>query len=353
LFRAPCGEAVTLEETMRRIALLLTALLALAGVALAQAPSTVTITGYVYNNSFSAPMVGSTVEEFPANVTIQGNTIVGQQPCQSETDQNGYFSMACPGGVEAIVYIPDLGSIIKANLPSSGTVTLQQLVASGTNVVTTSFPPNANLPMGGYSFTNMGPALLAGMPSVLGSGLANSTVFSNSGTYSVPQNATILIAIVVGGGGGGGGGNSGASNGGGGGGGPQVMGCMLLPANGVVAVTIGPAGTGGASGANGTSGGNSVVSQNSAAYSCTANGGAYGAAGSGGGPGSGGSGGSGGVAAGAALELYQVGGANGSNGSSGAGGAGAGASQFGGLGGNPSGGAGAAGRAGFVFIRAY
>lgn len=318
----------------------------------AQAPALLTITGYVYDNNGN-PLIGTPVNEYPLNPTLIGSTLVGPNVCNTQTGNSGAFSLSCVGNTYALLSIPAINAVIKAQL-GTGTITLAQLEAQQQNVVTSAFPPTGNLNMGGFSFLNMAGATQNAMPVVKAAGLGEATVFSTSGTYNVPVNASMIHAIVIAGGGGGGGGNSSSSNGGGGGGGPQTVACMMLPVNGNVTVTVGVAGTGGTATNPGTNGTDSIVAQSTNASLCDAGPGDGGTAG-GGSVGTGGTGGSSGTAAnanfvGAVIEKWATDGGAGNNGNSGSGGAGAGLSQFGGIGGAPSGGAGLAGINGTVLM---
>jgi hypothetical protein len=243
-------------------------------------------------------------------------------------------------------------TLIATTLPSSGVVTLSQLLAQPTNVVT-SFPPNGNLNMNFFTFLNMAGATMVGEPVVEGLGLAGGSMFTGSGTYPVPLNATYIVATLVGAGGGGGGGYGGANNGGGGGGSGSLIQCTLFPVNGTVTVTVGAAGGGGAVNANGTAGGNTEVSQSSGATTCIAGGGAFGVKGTSGGPGAGGTGTSTWSQNGASiLNFAPVSVPAGSNGTSSAGGAGGGVGTLGGNGGAPNA-AGLNGAGGFALLRAF
>lgn len=311
--------------------------------------STCTITGYIYNNDGS-PLVGALVAEQPVYINAQGNSLIGNNIVSVNTDENGFFSLTCVGGVVAKIVVPDIGAVLQGTLPSSGTITLQNLFAQNPNTTVSSFPPQGNLNMGGYTFTNLVGASQVGEPIVYGLGLSNAAVFTNSGTYQPPANATVVHVRAYGAGGGGGGGNSGATHGGGGGGGPQIVDVDLLPANGLITVNIGIGGVGGAATADGTDGGSTTVTQTAAAEIVTALGGSKGTGG-GGGNGNGGAGGTGGTPfAGAGYLIAEKDGAAGANGTNGAGGAGAGLGQIGGNGGNPSGGVGLAGANGLVLI---
>jgi len=314
--------------------------------------SVVTISGFLVNN-FGLPMVGVDVSEQPVNINLQGNTIIGNiPPTTVQTDATGMFSMTVVGGVLAKIVIPAINAVIQAFLPSSGGVTLQQLLQQSPNVVQSSFPPLGNLNIGGYTFLNVGPASQQGNPVVVGSGLGEGLVFASSGTYNPPVNATLLHVHIIGAGGGGGGGYTGATHGGGGGGGGQVMDGTFLASGGPLAITIGAGGTPGPAATAGGNGGDTSVTQNSGANSLDAQGGLGGGAGASGSAGTGGAGGSTGAVVGAAIENYTNDGVAGANGTSGAGGAGAGLGLFGGSGGTPSSGLGFAGMSGLVVITA-
>ena len=277
-------------------------------------------------------------------------------PVGTTTDRFGNFTLNPAGGIYSAVSFGggvDLPTtLILTTLPSSGVVTLSQLLAQQSNIVT-SFPPNGNLNMNGFTFLNLAGATIAGEPIVEGAGLSGGNIFTSSGTYNIPVNSTYIVATLFAAGGGGGGGNSG-TNGGGGGGGGQIVQCLMLPVNGPITVAIGAAGTGGSS--TPTNGGNAAdttVSQSSNATICDAGGGAGGAKGTGGGPGAGGAGGNAStVITGTAMKMFATTGTTGSSGTSSVGGAGAGGGLFGGNGGNPAA-SGSPGGNGTVLIRAF
>jgi len=277
-------------------------------------------------------------------------------PVPTNTDRFGNFTLNAVGGVYSALSFAggvDLPTtLILTTLPTSGVVTLSQLLSQQSNIVT-SFPPNGNLNMNGFTFLNLSGATIVGEPVVEGLGLSGGLIFTSSGTYAIPLNATNIVATLFAGGGGGGGGHSG-TNGGGGGGGGQILQCLLLPANGTITVSIGVGGAAGtAAPSNGGAAADTTVSQSASATVCDAGGGAGGTAGSGGGVGTGGAGGSAASpTTGATIEEFITNGTAGSNGTSGAGGAGAGLGLFGGNGGAP-GAAGVSGSGGMVLIRAF
>lgn len=339
---------------IRRCALLAVVVLLWSGIASAQ-PVRVTVTGTIHDN-YGNVAVGIPVGIYPLNPTAQGTTLIMANPVTTNTDSFGNFTLNPVGGIYAAFFVQGNAStpttLIKTTLPASGVVTLSQLLAQQSNVVT-SFPPNGNLNMNGFTFLNMAGASIAGNPVVEGAGLAGGAIFTSSGTFAIPANATYIVATLFAGGGGGGGGNA-VTNGGGGGGGGQLLQCLMLPVNGTITVTIGAGGTAGA--ATPTNGGNAVdttVSQSASATICDAGGGLGGVKGTGGGPGNGGAGGSAATPiTGAAMKMFTTAGAAGSNGTSSAGGAGAGLNKFGGSGGAP-GAVGIVGPAGVVLLRAY
>jgi hypothetical protein len=318
-------------------------------------PTTVTITGNLYDN-YGNPSVGTTVAVTPLNPTAQGCSLIMANPVPTSTDKFGHFTLNAVGGIYSAVSFAggvDLPTtLILTTLPQTGVVTLSQLLAQQSNIVT-SFPPNGNLNMNGFTFLNLAGATIAGNPVVEGLGLSGGAVFTSSGTFTVPLNSTYIVATLFAGGGGGGGGHSG-TNGGGGGGGGQILQCLMLPVNGTITVTIGAGGTAGT--ASPSAGGNAVdtiASQSSATTICDAGGGSGGAAGSGGSPGAGGAGGAASATiTGAAIQMFVTNGTVGANGTSSAGGTGAGLGLFGGTGGAPAG-AGVAGAKGVALLRAF
>jgi hypothetical protein len=337
---------------MKRLVMMLAALL-WAFPALAQ-PVTVTLTGTLYDN-FGNPSVGTSVSVTPLNPTAQGADLIMANPVQTTTNNFGTFTLNPVGGVYSAVAFGggvDLPTtLILTTLPASGVVTLSQLLAQQSNIVT-SFPPNGNLNMNGFTFLNLAGATIVGNPVVEGLGLSGGSIFTSSGTYSIPLNSTYVLATLFAAGGGGGGGHS-ATNAGGGGGGGELLQCLMLPANGTITVTIGAKGTGGVVDADGTNAADTTVSQSSSATICDAGGGGLGHHGTSGGAGAGGSGGDAGTEiTGAAIEMFQTVGANGASGSGAAPGAGAGLGLFGGNGGAPAV-AGASGGAAAVLIRAF
>ncbi|HMS23386.1 MAG TPA: hypothetical protein PKB09_01085 [Candidatus Saccharibacteria bacterium] len=189
--------------------------------------------------------------------------------------------------------------------------------------------------------------------------------FTNTGTYTKPSDASLVIVEAWGGGGGGGGASGGTlaavrSGGAGGGGGAFVTGSFLASNIGsTVPVTIGTGGTAGGAGANntGTDGGAGNPSCFSTTTSCAGTihlrayggggGNGNGTAGSGGGGGGGshsgwaingtaGTGGTGGGPLGAAAGAVNSGSGGGGGATAAATGAAGGAAQFGGAGGGSS-----------------
>lgn len=108
------------------------------------------------------------------------------------------------------------------------------------------------------------------------SGLSNTFIFTNSGTFTIGVNMVNVYFILVGGGGGGGGCYWSWEGGGGGGAGTVIVGSGLNLSGGTYTVTIGSGGTGGigSSLTNSTSGKNSVFSGSTFTY--TASGGGFG-----------------------------------------------------------------------------
>ena len=147
------------------------------------------------------------------------------------------------------------------------------------------------------------------------------SLFTSSGTFTVPSGVTKMAVLCVGGGGSGGWDSGGSSTGyvtggGGGGGGALAWANINCTAGQTFAVTVG---SGGSTGYNqdGSAGGNSSVVRNSDSLNiCTANGGSGGGRQSGlGGNGSGGAGGT--RSYGSHSDILATGGGNGGNGGSG------------------------------------
>lgn len=195
------------------------------------------------------------------------------------------------------------------------------------------------------------------------------SLFTTSGTFTVPSNVTKMAVLCVGGGGAGGwdAGGSSSSNvtgAGGGGGGALAWANIDCSAGQTFTVTVGSGGNGVYTGDGGDGGNSSVVRDSDSLNICTANGGSgggrssqHGGSGSGGsggtrshgthadilttGGGNGGSGGSGSSSYEAPDYYYMLGAGGGAGGYSGNGGSGA--SGGGGTGSNGSGGAAAGG----------
>jgi len=343
---------------MKRLCMMVVALL-WASAALAQPPVTVTVTGTIYDN-YGQPSVGTCVGIGPINPTAQGADLIMSNPVQMNTDSGGNFTLKPVGGIYAAFYVWSQSckhsggvptTVILTTLPDSGVVTLSQLLAQQSNVVT-SFPPNGNLNMNFFTFLNLAGATIVGNPVVEGAGLSGGSIFTSSGTFTVPVNTTYIVATLFAGGGGGGGGYS-ATYGGGGGGGGELVQCMMLPVNGTVTVTIGTGGTGGTVTNTGAAATDTTVSQMSATTICDAGGGAGGIKGTSGGAGAGGSGGNASpIITGAAVLMFNTLGHSGGSGSGATGGTGAGLGQFGGNGG-PAAGPGLAGANGLVLMRSF
>jgi hypothetical protein len=318
-------------------------------------PGNVTVAGGI-NNFYGKACIACHVDIYPLNPTGlsnlgSGGTLIETNPVTVETNGAGIFSASVVGSVTAALYVEETNALLKFTLPSSGTLTLAQILAQQPNVVS-AFPPSSNLNMGGQRFINLSGGQAVGDSAAVGEGLeAGCQDISESGNYPIPTGATYAELLLIGAGGGGGGGATGASNGGGGGGDGTTERCLMFPGNGEITFTIGAAGMGGAAATAGTDGQETEAAQGVA--TCVAPGGNHGTAGSGGGTGTGGAASSAGSVTGAAKQLYETVGVAGSNGTSGAGGAGAGSSQFGGAGGNPSSGVGSNGDAGSAVLCAY
>lgn len=314
---------------------------------------TVTVNGCIYD-FFAKPVVGVPVSINPLKATPPSGNAIVPNPVATNTDINGCFSLQTLGGMYAAFYAAGSdtmpAAIVKGTLPDSGTISYSSLLSNGTIAA---FPPTGNLDMDSNTFTSVAGATLRGEPVVEGSGLAGGRLFTSSGTFTAPANATWIIATVLGAGGGGGGGANGGKHGGGGGGGGELTQCLMLPSGGVVTVAVGNAGHAGTAGVDGTAGGDSSVKQNGGTTICTATGGSLGTHAFTGGNGTGGAGGSGGLKAGSRMDLFDQAGDAGANGTNPIGGDGAGLGFFGGTGGAPHGQSGSAGLAGMVLIRAF
>jgi len=131
---------------------------------------------------------------------------------------------------------------------NGGTGTTTPSIVAGTNVTVSGTWPNQTINASGSG----------------GSSGAAATVFTTTGTFTIPTGVTEVKVTVVGGGGGGGGGTTGACvtyNGiGGGGGGAAVKWLTGLTPGSTIAVTVGTGGAGGSGGAGATGITSSVAS---------------------------------------------------------------------------------------------
>jgi hypothetical protein len=301
--------------------------------------------------------VGTVVGIFPLKATPQNGNAVIANPVATNTNLQGCFSLQTVGGIFDAFYVQGSQTtpmaLLKATLPLSGTFSFSSLLPASSSV-SASFPPAGSLNMAGETFLNLSPATITGEPVVEGGGLQGGQMFTASGTYTPPLNATWVVATLLAGGGGGGGGASGGTNGGGGGGAGELLQCLMLPSNGPVSVIIGSGGIGGGAITDGTQGNDSTVSQQGATTECDAGGGMFGTAGTGSGVGTGGVGGnSGSEIVGAAVQMFDQAGVAGKNGASSIGGNGGGLGFLGGTGGAPHGQTGSVGKNGVVLMRSF
>ena len=162
-----------------------------------------------------------------------------------------------------------LDIIAPASLTSNRTLTLPD--STGT-LINTAPGTNGNvLTSNGTDWVSQAPAAGGGATGI------GATVFTSSGTFTIPSGVTAVKATIVGGGGGGGRGN-GQSAGGGGGGGAAIKYLTSLTAGNTISVTVGGAGTGrtGSAGTGTTGGTSSIASGTQSITTVSATGGSGG-----------------------------------------------------------------------------